>query len=232
MLHADSAHPDAIQGLQVALQGALRGLNHALSNRVAAVAALGACLTSDEPIDAELLQALRAEGDRLERLLHLQRLLGGTSAPAEAVHLPDLVPDVAALYAQQSAMRDLPLEVATDAAVVPVRVRPSALAQAMLAMLGAAAAWARGARGATLLLRTGGDATTTVVSVEARWPVGADAPAGAAAPTVAPQLHAAAWLLADAEARVQLQPLDAGVRVELALPTLLELRRRARATDG
>lgn len=239
------AQAGAVEGVVVVFQAMLRGLSHTLSNRVAALLALGEALQPGQPADAELVAALRQEAARLEELLRLQRLLGGsahggthggTHGGAEPVHLPDLLPDVVALHAQRSASRELPLDVTGDPAVLPVRVRPSALVQALLALVTAGAESARGATGARLTLRYGGDTVMTTVAVEARWTgerEEADARVASATPTipVTALARAAEWLLSDAGATlVEAQLADeAGVRFELGLPTLLEVRRRERA---
>lgn len=236
-----AAHEGAVEGVVVVFQAMLRGLSHTLSNRVAALIALGEAFEPGRPADAELVAALRQESGRLEELLRLQRLLGGSAhggahGGAEPVHLPDLLPDVVALHAQRSASRELPLDVTGDPAALPVRVRPSALVQALLALVTAGAESARGAPGARLTLRYGGDTVMTTVAVEARWTGEHEAPdarMASATPTipVTALARAAEWLLSDAGATLTEAQLvgETGVRFELALPTLLEVRRRERA---
>lgn len=242
---SDAATPPVgpADGVVIVFQAMLRGLSHTLSNRVAAILALGSAFEPGVPADVELVDALRSEGTRLEELLRLQRLLGGSAmggahGDPEPLHLPDLIPDVVLLHAQRSASRELPLETGGDPSVLPVRVRPSALVQALLALVTAGAESVRGAPGASLALRYGGDAVMTVVTLDARTPEGPapdaeSARLGASTPTVPATAlaRAAEWLLADAGAQLTETrlPDEGGVRFELALPTLLEVRRRERA---
>lgn len=239
-----AADPGPVEGVVVVFQAMLRGLSHTLSNRVAAIIALGDALEPGQPADAGLVATLRQEAVRLEELLRLQRLLGGSAhggahGSPEPVHLPDMLPDVVALHAQRSASRELPLDVGGDPSVLPVRVRPSALVQALLALVTAGAEAARGAEGARLTLRYGGDTVMSTVAVEARWTgerAEPDARVASATPTipVTALARAAEWLLADAGAQLTEAQLadEAGVRFELAVPTLLEVRRREREGVG
>lgn len=111
----------------------LRGLAHALSNRIGAVAAVAAVL---EPGDDELLEELRAERQRMTRLVALQRLLVREPAEAQAAHpLEAVLADVHALATLDvTGLEGLaplpPLE-----GVPPVRVHRTALVHALVLLL-------------------------------------------------------------------------------------------------
>jgi hypothetical protein len=117
----------------------LRGLNHALSNRVGTLGAVAAMLEPGIPPRGALVDALRDEAERLERLLVLYRLLPeeGDAVP-ELVHVPDVLSAVLALHAEHPELRDVACEVDAAGAAVPARVAPAALSHALLLALSAA----------------------------------------------------------------------------------------------
>ncbi|MBV9881233.1 MAG: hypothetical protein JO180_12090 [Gemmatirosa sp.] len=129
------------------------------------IVAVGSMLTPGAEAPAALVGMLRDEGERLEALLGLLRLLGGESGEPgdpEPVHLPDVVGPIVALHAQHPALRDVPVAV-SDADVAPVRARRDGLARALLVLLSAAkrggearVAWH--ADGRTVALRVDGAA--------------------------------------------------------------------------
>jgi nitrogen-specific signal transduction histidine kinase len=118
----------------------VRGLAHALSNRVGTVVAAVGLLAVGEPAPEPLVVVLHGEGDRLEELLGLMRLLagdGGGGAP-EPIHLPDIVTPAVALHSHHPAHRDVPCEVVPDPLAPPVRAPHTGLARALLVLLSAA----------------------------------------------------------------------------------------------
>ncbi len=165
-----------------ARDAALRGLVHALSNRVGTVGAVGAMLdgAAAESVGTAS-RILAGEGERLEALLALFRLatadpFGGDAAP-EPLHLSELLGEVAALAGYAAA----------DAAVrveAPPEVRPAVASRAALAQALVAAAAACGGAEVVLAAAPAGAAV--------RLTVGPAADAGAAADAAG----AAAWLLA------------------------------------
>lgn len=138
----DDAHPpahDAAATWSAERDLLLRGLNHALSNRVGTLASVAALLEPGVPARPPFVDALRDETERLERLLALYRLLpveGGDGA--EPVHVPDLLPGVMALHAEHPELRDVPCAVEEGDSAVPARARVSALVHALLLALSAA----------------------------------------------------------------------------------------------
>ena len=150
--------------------GVLRGLVHALSNRVGTVAAVAGLLDADAPPDAAVT-VLRGEAERLEALLQEFRLLAGEegaadgadgAAAAEPLHLASFVPAVVALHAHHPARRDVPCGVTGLDALPPVLAAPRAVADALFALLGAARggvsapSLAGDGEGDAVMLRVGG----------------------------------------------------------------------------
>jgi hypothetical protein len=127
----------------------LRGLVHALSNRVGIVGAVAGMLEPEVPAAGVAVGMLQAETERLSALLDEFRLFAGESATApEPVHLPDLVAGVLALHAHHPTLRDVACEASGMHALPPAMADPDATRGALLAAVGAAkrAAGATGAR--------------------------------------------------------------------------------------
>lgn len=94
----------------------LRGLNHALSNRLASIGALSMLLDAGERMDERLQQMLVADVSRLEGLLGSYRAL--TTAPEvrrEPMRMVDALAKAATLVAQHQDARDLVLEQLVEA---------------------------------------------------------------------------------------------------------------------
>ena len=208
------AAPDDGAACWVAEESALlRGLNHSLSNRVAAVSALAGVLEADEAPGAQLTAALASESRRLETVLRLLRLLAGMpGAGTEPIQLGELLPEVALLHAQHADFREgEPATVTGAPDALPVVTTTMSLVRAVLALLSAA----RGA-GARAALDYDGDERVVRLRVSPE-------PAAPLDPSLAERAAAAArWLLRGDEASVRVG--DGGFVVEL--PTLLEIRRR------
>lgn len=196
-----------------------RGLNHAFSNRAAAVSAL---VTVLEAGDEELHARLRGEASALEEVLRLMRLLPRSpDARAEAVQAADLVPDAVTLMRQVSALRDRSVTVTGLEEAPPLRCRPQGLQQALVFLLVAVGDADGEAR---LDVAADGEAVTFGVGVSAGAP--ADAPGE---PDTASET--ALWLLTGDEACCW--PAGSGWR--LRLPTLAAIRaseRRSAASAG
>lgn len=152
---AEKLDPEAPPGaavlarLAAARDAALRGLVHALSNRVGTVGAIAGMLDPAAPVAGVAAEVLRGEGERLEQLLEeFRRLAAEPAAAPEPVHLPDLLAGVAALHAHHPLLRDLPCAVVGAEALPPVLAEPAAVADALLAALDTAKAAASSAGGA------------------------------------------------------------------------------------
>lgn len=164
------------ENLWAAEQAALvRGIAHALSNRVGTIVAAAGMLAPGDPAPAPVVSVLRDEGVRLEGLLALTRLLGGDEAGApEPVHLPDVVAPTVELHEHHPASRDVPCVVTPDPLAPPVRVRHAGLVRALLVLLsaakrgdGARVAWhGEGAGVALTVDGAAGDAATAAAAAD------------------------------------------------------------------
>ena len=205
---ADPSPPTAAAVLAwtAARDAALRGLVHALSNRVGTVAAAAAMLDGDPPPAASVGTAARVlagEGERLEALLaHLRLATGaplGDGAPAEPLHVPELVGEVCAL----AAAAGWDVAAGDCAADTPPAYAPRAAAAHALLVL----AHGAGAGVGSVVLEVGAEGGAAVVRARAG--------ARPTSPAVVPPdgRAACAWLLGDAAAAeagaLRLPPLDA-----------------------
>jgi signal transduction histidine kinase len=173
----------APEALWLAEQSALlRGVAHALSNRVGTLVAATGLLTPGGAAPPAIVGVLHEEGDRLETLLALVRLLAGTGSAeaAELIHLPDLVTPVVDLHTLHPALRDVPVTVTPDPLAPPVRARHAGLVRALLVLLSAVK---RGADdGVRIAWTTDGDGVALTLD---------------GAPGTEPPAAAAAWLLGE-----------------------------------
>jgi hypothetical protein len=198
-----------------------RGLNHAMSNRIASLASVISIL---EPGDVELVRQLGDEMTRLERLLALLRLLPRPSEPrAEPVQVADFAHDVGTLLAHHPGLRDERLVTTGLEAAPPVRCRLHALQHALLLLLEEA-----GLAGAPLALAAHGTdaALTLTVGAAAGTQAADEALPGIARDDAG---RAAQALLAADEALVWTAGEGPAWGAWIRLPTLLALRARERA---
>ncbi|MGZ8415295.1 MAG: hypothetical protein ACXW05_21405 [Gemmatirosa sp.] len=141
--------------LAAARDGVLRGLVHALSNRVGTIGAVAGMLDPEAPAAGVAATVLQGEAERLERLLEeFRRLASEPASTPEPVHLPDLLEGVIALHAHHPTLREVACPMDGVSALPPVLAEPAAVADALLAALDAAkgAALAGGAGGTTVRL--------------------------------------------------------------------------------
>ena len=195
----------------------LRGLTHALSNRVMAIANL-AELTSGPAgaPDARAGEVLAAESRRLDTLLRQFRMLGATdSAQCEPVHLGELLPSVVALGARHPEAADLPCELTVAPATPLAWGDPVRLQRVTLVLIVAATRVARRIGVPLVRVLVWGDERAAVVSVSASRPE-AIPPVDHAAAAVPPGAH---------DVLVDRRPGGA-VRYDLRMATLTEARRR------
>src|SRR5689334_4089316 len=119
----------------------LRGLAHALSNRVGTLVAAVGLLAPGASASPTIVGVLRDEGDRLEQVLNLMRVLAGPAdaepEPAEPLLLTDLVAPAVELHAHHPALRDVAVTVEPDPLAPPVRARHAGLTRALLVLLSA-----------------------------------------------------------------------------------------------
>jgi nitrogen-specific signal transduction histidine kinase len=116
------------------------GIAHALSNRIATLAALGELMRLDDDA-AEGATMLRQETGRLETLVHSLRLLGNeTGTSAEPLELGEILEQSVALHRYHRDLRDVEVDIDTSARVMPVRIERRRATHALLMLLAATAA--------------------------------------------------------------------------------------------
>ena len=225
---------ESLEAWRLVSDAVLRGLNHAVSNRVASVAAVSALLDPAAPPGAELVRTLAADVTHFEAALRLLRLLpAGRPAPPEPVLVADALADALALHAHHAGLGEALCTVEGDpAALLPVVVPMPAFLHALVLLLGVLAVHARRA-GGRAVLRVGGDQRQITFDGETAAGVTHDDPpeawhGSAQNGALEPQAVAAALRgLVGADAAVAVDALEGGgARYTLALPTLLELRKR------
>src|SRR5205085_2142994 len=117
----------------------LRGLAHALSNRVATIDAATYMLALDGADVQGQSATLRGEIERLEALLNAMRLLPRQAdALAEPFMPGDAIQAALTLIEHHGELRDLQCDVVTQGDVPPVFTDPQALQHALLVAIAAA----------------------------------------------------------------------------------------------
>jgi nitrogen-specific signal transduction histidine kinase len=221
---ATALTPDPLAGIR---DGILRGVAHALSNRVAALSGVAGLVEFGDLSAQRLSRALGAEVSQLGALVDLLRLLAADARQrGEAIELQAVLPQIVALHALHADLRDVVCTVAHDRETPPVHVTRSALVQAVLILVDAAKRDVVASQG-SVSLRYEGDPTWVTVAVESnRGLVASDGIDDVA------QLRDRVGRLV-----TQLDPAlgfdvgtvhvpSSGLRLALRLPTLTEVRRR------
>lgn len=227
----ESAHqsrlPTGNRGERVGLDAAweaardqlLRGLVHALSNRVMALSTL-AELAADGAAggpEAQERQVLVGEARRLEQLLRQFRLI--TPAPVERLeplHVAELAQHAVELLARHADAHDVAYDVSIDAGAPPGFGDASQVVRHLVVLLLAAGRVARGAAGPhTVDVRVGGDDRSAFVILRA----------GSARSTGADAARAATSEVRGVCVEVD-ERGDDGSRYVLVMPSLAEARRR------
>jgi signal transduction histidine kinase len=197
----------------------LRGITHALSNRIATISAAAYMLEHEDVTCQQAAESLRLETERMDALLQLLRLLPSRDDTGfEPVAPRDIVEDAVALHAHHCDLRDVVIDVQTDPDVLPVWVEPHALMQSLLLALTAAKRAAfPNMLGVTLHI--GGDSDTIRISVYPDGGASVDAPRTA--------IDAAAGDSCVQSAHGRMTPrADGGC--EITLPSLPAVRRAGR----
>lgn len=128
--------PAAAAAIIEANNGLLRGLNHALSNRVNTLNTLLAVVEEADGFDPEVVQALAAEEAKFESLLQLYRLMPmELRAAPEPILLADPLRDATALFSHHLDLRMHPVAVVGVDEAPPVRSRRQMLTQLLLMLL-------------------------------------------------------------------------------------------------
>lgn len=192
----------------------LRGITHALSNRIATVGAASYMYEQGDVPVAQVMDSLRIETERLEQLLQLMRLLPQRSdAEAEPVSANDAVTAAVNLHAHHTDLRDFVCDVRIDPDVYPLWIEPQALGHALLMVL--TSAKRNAAAGSRIALRVSGDVNIVRFCAEPAHAVPHNESLDAL------DVLAANWLLAPFGGTAR----QVGQGCELAVPTLLAARR-------
>lgn len=199
----------------------LRGLTHALSNRVGTVGAV-AYMIEMQPASLETSAAtLRAESERLDALLQLLRLLPRRAdAVAEPIVPTDTTTQAVALQSYHPDVRDLETVVALDGDLQPAYADPAALVMAVTVMLGAAHRVVGGVDGHVALTISSSTETVRIAVHGVR----ADGTIGEADASMSRDVDAVKWLLAPWHGTGVAEDGGGGVIV----PTLQAARRSRR----
>ncbi|HEY0931394.1 MAG TPA: hypothetical protein VGE27_15845 [Gemmatimonas sp.] len=193
----------------------LRGLAHAVSNRLATVSALAGMLEGDSAPDPRFVRGLQGDAEQLEGLLQTLRMLPRREeSSVEPMLVSDAADAARRLVEHHPALRDVTVQVEALNDVMPVLADATALTHATAVCLVAAARGLGSARTITLTLATAGD------EVQLRA-VATDAAAGDDA-LDAIDRAAIDWLLSASHGRA-----DSAPGCGIGVTTLQASRRRA-----
>jgi hypothetical protein len=199
----------------------LRGLTHALSNRLGTISAAAYMVELQPAAHLNTAATLRGESERLEELLQLMRLLPRRAdANPEPVVPTDLVRQAIAINAFHPDARDIPATVVLDGDLQPAYVEPGAFTMAVAVLLGVA----QRAGGSDGRVEVTISSTVDVVRLALRG-IRADGHVGVPDEWVGADLDAINWLLAVSGGRGALNHHE----VLLTVPTLQAARRAQRS---
>lgn len=192
----------------------LRGITHALSNRIATIGATSYMLEHGDVAVEQTIESLRAECERMDTLLQqLRQLPARPGAEPEPMTVGDACTSAIRVHANHGEFRDFDCDVVEEPDVYPIWAEPQSFTHAILVALTAAKRNAM--PGSRISIHIAGD--TNVVRINA-----------AAAHAVASEddlnitdAAAASWLLASHGGTAR--AVDHGC--ELEIPTLLAVRR-------
>lgn len=170
----------------------LRGLTHALSNRVGTISATAYLLEMQPTALGTTLTRLREEGERLETLLQLIRKLPRRAeAAAEPVVPSDVLTQAVDLQAYHPTLGDIPIAVVHEGDLQPAYADPATLVMALTLAIGAAQRAARADGRVTVTISS----TTDVVAFTAHGRR-VDGASGVADADTMHDTEAVRWLLA------------------------------------
>jgi hypothetical protein len=204
----------------------LKGLNHQLTNRLAALEAVTQLFEPGETADPQLLSTMAREVERAGTLLRLYRMLPAEpTALPEPIRVQDIVPCVLELHTYHADLRGVTCVLGETTDPEPVCVRPSALLRSLLVLLESAAGHTyRTGSGLPIVLTYDGTPTAVTLTIEAPAPNadGVFAGCGSRIDAVRSALaHAGGTIVAERDSREGL-PL---IKYALTFPTLSEVRR-------
>lgn len=114
----------------------LRGITHALSNRIATISAAAYMLEFNDVTSEQAAATLRSETERMDALLQLLRQLPSRDDSGfEPVMPAELVTQAVDMHSHHSDLRDVIVHVEVADNVLPVWVEPHSLLQALLLAL-------------------------------------------------------------------------------------------------
>jgi len=201
----------------------LRGLTHALSNRVGTISAASYLLDQLPSGNGTIGETLRAESERLESLLLLLRMLPyPEGAVAEPVIPTDVVSNAVALQAHHNELRTVPVNVTLDGDVQPAYASPAALTMAIAVAIGATQRTAGPGGRVDVVVSSSAD----TVSIDARS-IREDGSVADLDQDSALDIAAITWLLSLYRGHG-----DAGNRAVAVVVPTLQAARRARQSGG
>ena len=187
----------------------LRGLVHAISNRITALSAFAELAAMDgEPIEAAMLQE---EVMRLHQVSALVGVLATRGDEIEALEVRALLDLALTILSHHPRVRPVPCSVEQCGLVLPVRVPRWALLRLLLLMVDAAERASDAAQASGVAVQLSGDESTVRVHIVSCEPFGPDAERLAATCGGVLTRRAGTYVL--------------------ALPSLPELRRRERSSS-
>ena len=143
----------------------LRGLAHAVSNRVAALGGIAGVVDPGQIWTEKMSLLLHGEAKRLEDILRLLRLMPGDDrAQPGALELQALIPDIVALHACNSALLQVECAVQYDRETMPVFANRPRLVHTLLLILDAAKRHAQ-RTGGRVAIRYSGDGERVKIRV-------------------------------------------------------------------
>lgn len=151
-MSVDMAPPgcEGLEEWQAILDEALHGLHHALSNRIASLGALVELQQAGELIgDSPAMDTLSRDVHRLEEISRLvAALTREVNLGEEPLIISDVLTDALTIHRYLHATRELPVTIAPNPYVEPVRVERWALSRALVLLLREAKDRAKRAAGA------------------------------------------------------------------------------------
>jgi hypothetical protein len=194
----------------------LRGLTHALSNRVMAITTL-AELAAESPASDTTNDVLSSEARRLDALLHQFRLLSpAPPAPAEPLSIADTLPALVELAGRHPEVAGMPCDLRVAANVQPAYIDAGMLGRVVPPLVVAATRAARRTGASRVQIDVSGDAHWVVVRLAVGDAGSAGGPADAAS---------------HGSPAMQITDTGHGARYDLLLPTLAAARRRDRSSS-
>ena len=182
----------------------LRGLVHAMNNRLTVLSAVAELAAMDEESIDE--SVLRHEVTRLHQVSTFIGVLATRYSEVEALELREVLETALTIHSHHPGMRTVPCALEQHGLVLPVRVPRWALLQLLLLMVDLAKRAGNASADGTVVVRLSGDEQVVRADIVSSEPLGADAERLAQ--------HCGGVVTYDAE------------RCRLELPSLLELRRR------